>query len=212
MRLLSSSLRMALSAVLPLALVGCVVEEHHYDDPPVARPPSGHVGGDGSDDPSSGGSSSGGTSTPQSPMLVVVDTDQVMNANPGQGVGIFVEYRAGGTWHVWWTCDTSLTGQDCDFNVDLKANSGVIRSVDSSALTGGYVATPSAEHIVATSRTSTDVHGVTFATDAGAIVTLEATVSGIKDSSFLFFVQDGQVNGGFNGNLTNPLQFQGNRP
>jgi hypothetical protein len=34
----------------------------------------------------------------------------------------------------------------------------------------------------------------------------------VQDGSFLFFVQDGKVNGGFTGKVTNPLQVQGKTP
>jgi hypothetical protein len=44
------------------------------------------------------------------------------------------------------------------------------------------------------------------------VITVEASVGGVKDGSFLFFVQDGKVNGGYAGKLTNPLQLQGKTP
>jgi hypothetical protein len=43
------------------------------------------------------------------PLLVDVDPNQTLSAAPGQGAGVFIEYKTGGHWHVWWTCDTALT-------------------------------------------------------------------------------------------------------
>jgi hypothetical protein len=65
---------------------------------------------------------------------------------------------------------------------------------------------------IVSSTTTTQVHGVTFQTDPGAVVTVDAHIGNFHDSSFLFFVQDGQVNGGYSGRLTNPLQFVGKTP
>lgn len=171
-------------------------------DPAPASP------GDDTSDPAP---TTPGNSSP-SPMLVEVDADQTMTAVGGEGVGVFIEYGKGGHWHVWWTCDTAQTRQSCDFSVSAAAASGNISNVDASELAGGFVTTSTASRVEATSTTTTEIHGIRFDTNPGAIVTVEAAVGGLKDGSFLFFVQDGKVNGGFAGKLTNPLQLQGNAP
>jgi hypothetical protein len=145
-------------------------------------------------------------------MLVEVDSDQTMNANPGEGVGVFVEYRSGGHWHLWWTCDTNRTKQACEFSVSAQAQSGAITGLDATELTGGFVTSSTPSRVEAKSTTTTEVHGVRFDTAPGAILTVEAAVGALKDGAFLFFVQDGTVNGGFEGKLTNPLQLQGTVP
>ena len=152
-----------------------------------------------------------GNSSP-SPMLVEIDADQTMTAVGGEGVGVFIEYFKGGHWHVWWTCDTAQTRQSCDFSVSAAAASGNVSNVDASELAGGFVTTSTASRVEAKSTTTTEVHGIRFDTNPGAIVTVDASVGGLKDGAFLFFVQDGKVNGGFAGKLTNPLQLQGNAP
>jgi hypothetical protein len=145
-------------------------------------------------------------------MLVEVDTDQTMTAVGGDGVGVFIEYAKGGHWHVWWTCDTTRTQQSCEFSVSAAATSGNISNLDSAELAGGFTTSPTASRVDAKSTTTSQVHGMRFDTDAGAIVTIDAAVGGLKDGAFLFFVQDGKVNGGFAGRLTNPLQVQGKTP
>jgi hypothetical protein len=209
---LSSSLVAGLSMVaLASSLVACVIDDtssRRSDTPTYADPGgTGSIGGTPSDDP--------GTSP--APVLVVVDTDQVMNADPGQGVGIFTEYAAGGKWHVWWTCDTAMSGQDCDVALSATAASGTITNLDATALQGGSVVTTNPSRVDVRITTSTQVHGITFSTDPGAVITLEATIGGMKEGpgpngSFFFFVQDGKINGGFTGHLTNPLQLQGKTP
>ncbi|CAN5719917.1 hypothetical protein BH11MYX4_BH11MYX4_40160 [soil metagenome] len=150
-------------------------------------------------------------------MLVSVDTDQVMNADPGQGVGIFTEYAAGGKWHIWWTCDTAVSQQQCDVVLAATAATGTIDALNSDQLQGGTVATPDPSRVEARVTTTTQVHGITFTTTPGAVITLEATVGGLTEGpgpnrSFFFFVQNGKINGGYTGRLTNPLQLQGSKP
>ena len=173
------------------------------------------------DDYSSGSSS--GTTTPSpatsaspdggvAPLLVVVDTNQTMNAVGGDGVGVFVEYAAGGHWHVWWTCDTNQTQAQCNFVVGITAASGAITKLDASQLSGGFASLSSATQLDASSTTTTTVTGVKFDTDPGAQITLDATMGNLTDGSFLFFVQDGKVNGGYAGTLSNPLSLVGSTP
>lgn len=211
----------AASAIaLASSLAACVVEDsgpHRSmsDQPPSAGGPGAPVGS-GTLGPAPVPSDDTTTSSP-APILVVLDTDQVMNADPGQGVGIFTEYFAGGKWHVWWTCDTTLSNQTCDVALSATVATGTISNVDAGELQGGFVTTPNPSRVEAQATTSTQVHGITFTTSPGAIVTLEATVGGLREGpgpnhSFFFFVQDGKINGGFSGRLTNPLQLQGKTP
>jgi len=150
--------------------------------------------------------------TSTTPMLVEVDTDQTMNAAGGEGVGVFIEYAKGGKWRVWWTCDTNQTKQPCDFAVSASVESGALANVDASELAGGFVTAPTPARLDARSTITTEVRGLRFETAPGAVITIEASVGSIKDGSFLFFVQNGKVNGGFTGKLTNPLRLQGATP
>jgi hypothetical protein len=205
---LPASLLLRLGALCTFATfaAGCVIENDHPrrlgPDPAYSAP---------TEDGTSAGTT-GNAPVATAPILVEVDTDQTMTADPGQGVGVFVEYAAGGKWHVWWTCDTTRTNKVCDVDVTITSGNGPIANLDTRALTGGFVATPEPARVEASVRTTTEVHGLTFDTLPGAIITVEANVSGLKDGSFLFFVQDGKVRGGFQGVLTNPLQLQGKTP
>lgn len=190
-------------ALAATSLTGCIYE----DERPRRLAPEPYS--------TAGSASASGEPTPPrspAPMLVEIDTDQTMNAIGGEGVGVFVEYSKGGRWHIWWTCDTAETRQSCDFSVSAAAVSGDITHVDASELAGGFVTTRDASRIDAKSTTTTELHGLRFDTAPGVAITLEAAVGGLKDGAFLFFVQDGKVNGGFTGKLTNPLQLQGNVP
>lgn len=193
-------------ALLSALMVACAVENDHgygYSN-------GGSAGGGSTSPPPS----STGTSSPStSPILVDVDTGRTMNAQPGDGVGVFTEYTAGGHWHVWWTCDTNQTGADCAMDVKISVASGAISAttVDKSP-SAGTIASTSPQQIEVTTTTTTSTDGIHFDTAPGAIITLTASIGGMYDGSFLFFVQSGKVNGGFTGTLTDPLQLEGSSP
>lgn len=185
---------------LPVSLlVGCVVQVDHRH--------------------SSGGPSPSSTSTTNpapttTPLLVTVDTDKVMNATPGDGVGVFIEYKAGGTWHVWWTCDTNKSGKPCAFDILATAATGSIKNVQPDHLLATDTSKQSNDTSVqVTASTSTAAAGIFFDTDPGARIEIDALIGDVpKAGDYLFFVQDGKVNGGYQGVVTNPLQLEPSAP
>lgn len=164
-------------------------------------------------EPSPSPSASAPAPTSQTPLLVKVDTGRTLNAEPGQGVGIFVEYAGAGKWHVWWTCDTSTTGAACIFDLRIKSETGDLASIQGEGiLASDSISSSDARTIAAHTNTGSNAVGVTFAAPSGGIVNIDASVGGVRDSSFFFFVQDGKPNGGYSGPLTDPLRFVGSAP
>ncbi len=203
---LTSLLKLSLLAMLAPLTVACVVETEHSHGGSSAS--GGAV--------PAGGPTTGDGSPSATPILVDVDTNQTMTATPGQGVGVFTEYTAGGHWHVWWTCDTAVNPQapTCAFDVKISAASGAITNVKSESFDArnGASLVKTSPTIEAITATTTETHGLTFDTDAGAIITLDAAMGGAHDGRFLFFVQSGKVNGGYAGTLTDPLMLEGSTP
>ncbi len=193
-----TSIRMLIVAASALT-AACWVEPDGA--PPTARP-----------DTSSSATPSPSTSAPPAatPILVTVDTGRTLNAAPGDGVGIFVEYASGGHWHVWWTCDTTKTGASCGFDLTIKSETGDLASITSEGvLASDSVTSTDARTISARSLTGSNAVGVSFVAPAGGIISIDAAVGGVRDPAFFFFVQDGKPNGGYTGPLTDPLRFQG---
>jgi hypothetical protein len=154
------------------------------------------------------GTSPTGSSTPSAnPLLVDVDPNQTLSAVPGDGAGVFIEYSSGGHWHVWWTCDTNKTQLSCAWDVTIAEPNGSIvkAAADASSTTIG---TSSGTSLDATSTTGANLDGVRFDTAAGATITVTASIGGVYDGSFLFFVQNGKINGGYAGTLTDPLKLE----
>lgn len=155
---------------------------------------------------------------PSKPLVVVVETNQTLSAAGGDGVGVFVEYRAGGHWKVWDTCDTNKSGASCDFDLVISAAQQPVSNAVSLQSGAATTLAPGANgSLEATSSITTQVSGLTFDTAPGDTITVDATVSGIHSGDYFFFVErlaDGsyKVNGGFGGNLTNPLSFQPSAP
>jgi hypothetical protein len=148
------------------------------------------------------------------PLTVVIDTNQTMSQKGGQGVGVFVQYTSGGHWHVWWTCDTSLSGLPCDFAVRMTGTSiaNAITQFDP-AETGDALATSTPEELDVTAHTTTGIDAIDFDAAPGADLKVDLSVSGLRDGAFFFFVQNGQIDGNFPpSKLTDPLVFEPSTP
>ncbi len=152
-------------------------------------------------------SSSGGADT--QPLLVDVDTGGTLVTTPGQGIGVYFEYQSGGHWSVSWACDTAITNLSCSYVVDASVSAGSIVETGDTVGLGSSVSQATPQQIEAVTTTTTRVDGVLFDATPGASITV--TVSLNAPVSF-FFVQDNQVNGGYQGVLTNPLVFQPSVP
>jgi hypothetical protein len=178
------------AAILSTLATGCLISVEDNPPPPNTSTPV---------EPQPVGNSG--------PVLARLDADKTMNAKGGDGVGVFVEYQSGGHWHIWWTCDTSLTGQTCSFSHAVTG--GPFRNIKSEG-----AGRDAAQSITTQSTVSSGIGEMFFDTDAGAIITVTSSVAGADntDGRYFFFVQDGKVNGGFAGRLSNPLQFQPTSP
>jgi hypothetical protein len=154
------------------------------------------------------GSSSGAGSVQS--LVVDVQTGGTLIATPGNGIGIYVEYEAGGHWNVSWTCDTNLTNLPCNYVVDASVASGSLTNSSTDGFVSSALLTqPHPDLLEAVTTTTDATQGIEFDATAGAPVTVSVSLN--APVSF-FFVQDGQVNGGYKGALTNPLVFQPSTP
>lgn len=151
----------------------------------------------------------GNTTASPTPVLVEVDTNAKLEADPGDGVGVFAEYGAGGKWHLFWACDTNQTKRECEYQVRVRPAAGTVTNAVDDA--GKAVSTVNGE--ISLRRTiGTKNDGVRFEAPAGGVITVEVTLDGKAENVLFFFVQDGKLNGGFEGNLTNPIKLQGKTP
>jgi hypothetical protein len=201
---LSTLCRFALVLAPVVVAVACTV-----DSTPLEISMAGGPG-----EPMDAGAPSGDDGSASAhPILALVDTNQTMNATPGQGLGVFVEYDAGGNWNVWWSCGPEQDGTDppCQFDVKISVASGAIGAPATRGFLASDTFTASGTALEAATVTTTAFDGVTFQTAPGAVITLRASVGGVY-GQFIFFVEQGKVDDGASGLVTNPVMLQGSTP
>lgn len=108
-----------------------------------------------------------------------IEADEALEAPPGEGAGVFVEYESGGRWHVWATCDTRLTGRACHFDIVAQAAHGPIRNIVGDGLSHRdslFQDCTDTVQLLLTSRA--DISGMFFETQPGATVVFDVLVDG----------------------------------
>lgn len=171
----------------------------------------GHDHGDvGNDDPTDPGDD---TTTPDDPSIeqVAIQPDQVLESKPGEGVGIFVEYMAGGKWHVWTACDTFDSGQVCAFDIfagTSRPESLLAYGADDIEGTDALVDLGDGT-VELIADTDSDPDGVVLELEAGTPLILEVYLDEQSAEPFVYWVSDNVVHGGA---PTNPVEFVPSAP
>ena len=132
------------------------------------------------------------------PAQSTIDTDSTIVVDAGKGAGVYVEYAAGGHWHVRTSCDTG-----CDWDVLVYSLDQHILS--NFVLEAGDSLQPypnSTDTFQFTAHTTTGVDGFTFDTDPGAAVTVDALLGNVCALPYFFWVGDGALHPG---SPSNPL-------
>lgn len=137
---------------------------------------------------------------------ISIDPGATMAADPGQGVGVFVQYDRGGYWTVYTTCDTEISGSSCNFDIlvyadsrvglsnvegfDLEANDSIALGVDGS--------------INLVTDTAFGMNGMIFDADPGAALTFDVLLDGVEQPEFFYVVSNGRL---LSGVPTNPVDL-----
>ncbi|WP_437940269.1 hypothetical protein [Sorangium sp. So ce341] len=187
----------------PLSSSGCIIVDE-----------DGHHGGHQHDDGDGWEDDDDHNEPPppaDEPMLVAIDTDAALSSGPGEGVGIFVEYAAGGTWRLWTTCDTNSSKVVCSFDlyasVDTSSELFDIVGTDLEKTDATRLADDGIAYLHA--ETGSDIDAMTFTTTEGAIVRLEAYLDGVQEPRYVYWFGDGVLH---EGAPTNPIDFQPTSP
>lgn len=127
----------------------------------------------------------------------IIDTDQLLEIDPGDGAGAFVEYEAGGTYHVTTSCDVGQGG-DCYWDIVvtplgdaalLSVSPFDLESEDSVTLGAG-------NQLRFVAKTGQDLDGFSFQTDPGAAIELDVLLDNGPGNRYLFWVGDGALHSG----------------
>lgn len=135
-----------------------------------------------------------------------IQADQVFEAKPGEGVGIFVEYQSGGKWHVFTTCDTFVSKEICSFDIFAGARSAAeLRAYATDEVEGFDELKDLGDGTVELiADTDSDTDGLVLELDAGTPLRLEVYLDGQAAQSFVYWVSDDAVHAGV---PENPVQF-----
>lgn len=178
----ASSLALALGLS---SLSGCVV--YHDDAPPVSTVVIAPAAPDSYD--------------------VDIDTNATLDAELGAGVGIFVEYSAGGHWAIWTSSDLNIGGYSREFDIiaTVVDDRAVMSNVTGDHLVSGDTLDLLADNqLQLVTLTSQGDNGVSFDTDPGVGVEIDVLVDGVSDSRIIYWVGGGVLH---TGAPSNPVAF-----
>ncbi len=137
-----------------------------------------------------------------------IDADRKIDVDQGIGAGVYVEYAAGGHWHVRTSCDTDRTGVGCPWDILVSPEDGhslsnlASEDLEADDSLQPYPDAPGTFQLVA--NTGSDIDGFTFDGDPGAAISFDALLDGTCTQAvhFFFWVGDGALH---SGSPSNPL-------
>lgn len=129
--------------------------------------------------------------TPAGPTpRISIDTNRTLHASPGQGVGLFITYTAGGQWKLEWSCDTNVSrSHACNFEIAV----GTKGVSDIASTPASAVVQRDAVSFHVRTVTTTTLDTATFRTEPGSAIALTMRVDGQVFPRLMFFVSDGQL-------------------
>jgi hypothetical protein len=174
-----------LAALATLALVGCGDDRYAYGYYPIVCD-SGVTDG-------------------------TVETDAILDLDPGYGAGATVEYSGDGAWRFAVACDSFLTGYGCRWQVLVSAIDGTIDSFERESLEDydvvqRYPTVPGSteeDGVLLDAETDFGIDAFTLLATPGAGMRVEAAIGGYCGAPYLFWTDDGQVRN----STTNPTDL-----
>jgi hypothetical protein len=121
---------------------------------------------------------------------VYVVTNATVQTSPGNGVGYYITYEAGGHWHLRWTCDSAVSGYACAFDGTLTVAAGSAFAnlapfqLERNDQVWYTDATQTAVGFSTTASTASD--GLDVDAPAGVKVSFDLFVDGVEYSQFVF--------------------------
>jgi hypothetical protein len=130
-----------------------------------------------------------------------IETNALLELDPGYGVGVTAEYASDGTWRFAASCDWSVYGIPCDWSVLVAPIDGTIdgydpEGVEDDDIIERYPTRPGVKEedgvlLVATTHEDLDAFVVFATPDAGLTVSVE--IDGNCAGPYLYWVEDGAV-------------------
>jgi hypothetical protein len=149
-------------------------------------------------------------STP--PLDVSIDPGAVMSVSPGQTVGVYVQNTGNGHWEVRTTCDTSVSGAACSFDLNVTPEAGSkLTGVAGENLTYGDDAMTQLDDgtVQLVAQTKYLATGFSFDTEPGALVEVNMLLGGVPQTGIVHWISGGKVQDGV---PSNPVNFVPSAP
>ncbi|MBX3128894.1 MAG: hypothetical protein KF718_19415 [Polyangiaceae bacterium] len=156
--------------------------------------------------------SGGGSSTAPDPAVSTIDTGaSLADMVPGEGVGAFAEYQAGGTWHIYTTCDTAISKLSCRWDIILSAASAdeIFDFAPDRLESSDYLDWEDDRSVRMVTRTTTDFDGFFVEAQPGAPMLLDVYLDGRPEPRYIYWVGDGGLH---QGSPTNPIELVPSAP
>jgi hypothetical protein len=136
-----------------------------------------------------------------------IDTNRTIdNIDAGQGAGVYIEYAAGGHWHVRTSCDSDKQNIGCNWDVLVYPAVGhALSNFVPEDLEADDTLAPypnSQDTFELNAHTTTDIDGFTFDGDPGVATTVDAFLDGTCALPYFFWVGDDALHPG---SPSNPL-------
>ncbi|MFZ5895289.1 MAG: hypothetical protein ACOY0T_29805 [Myxococcota bacterium] len=127
-----------------------------------------------------------------------IDTDGLIDVEAAEGVGVFVEYTAGGHWHVFASCDSNVSRKDCLFDVVVHAvgTGGILGAAGDDLEADDSVSLFGEDGVQMVSYTDYDFDGFWFDTAPGTGIRIDVLLDDWCASSYVYWVGGGAVHEG----------------
>jgi hypothetical protein len=133
------------------------------------------------------------------PQKVAIDTGATLSSKGGAGVGVFVQYAAGGHWTFTTACDTTTSGQPCGFDLFVAGvdRSTTLSNPQGNALEAGDLIEVLADgSIHLQTLTSTGLDGLALDATSGATLDVVMYLDGVPQPQFIYWIGDKVLHAG----------------
>lgn len=144
---------------------------------------------------------------PNNVLAVDIDTGAQLSLDPGQGVGVAVQYAAGGTWTIATACDTLKSNYTCAWDLVVSVPLPNPLEPLGNADPRVYRVDPGALRIVVPSQSGAD--SFSFSAPPGVTLELDVVWDGQHDASMVSWVEGGALK---TGAPSNPVDFRPTSP
>jgi hypothetical protein len=138
-----------------------------------------------------------------------IDTGEGFELDPGDGVGVFVEYDGAGRYYVSTTCDSYRSGYACYFDILLSAAEGEIFDVEPADLEDDGLDFLEDGSVSFRGITEYDVDSFIVQTEPGTVLSVDVLLDCSCGNPYLFWVGDGATH---SGSPSNPLELEPSTP